>query len=342
MCKIKIEKTEKKGHTVKKISLETIQKNHRFQSYEELYHYILKQMESSHLKPVIASKTNGKKPALYNTYWILDEPKDHTSLIEELNYQIVPAISVNYYLRNLTHYEQDREWVLLLNDYLKNKREKLEQPESINERSFEIWQREKFLKEEQGRKILSRCKIDPEMLNVYDTAEPFACYTHSRNTPQNILILENKDTFYSMRKHLLEGKVTILGCKFGTLIYGGGKRILKSFQDFALCAEPYLQQEDNRIYYFGDLDYEGIGIYEKLAELFEKTGKIEPFVHGYTGMIEKYENQKLKLPPTKEKQNRNISGLFYTFFTEKQKAQMTEILEKGLYIPQEILNIHDL
>lgn len=327
---------------MKKISLELIQKNHRFQSYEELYRYILEQMESSRLKPVIASKTNGKKPALYNSYWLLDEPKDYTSLMEELNYQIIPAISVDYYLKNLAQYEQDRKWVLLLNDYLKNKRKKLEQPESLNERSFEIWQREKFLREEQGRKILSRCKIDPKMLNVYDTAEPFACYTHTRNTPQNILILENKDTFYSMRKHLLEGKVTILGCRFGTLIYGGGKRILKSFQDFALSAEPYLQQKENRMYYFGDLDYEGIGIYEKLAEQFSGSGQIEPFIPGYLEMIRKYEDQKLKLPQTKEKQNRNISGLFYTFFNEGQQGQMAEILGKGLYIPQEILNIHDL
>ena len=152
---------------MKKISLESIQQHHRFQSYETLYQYILAQIESSHLKPVAASKTNGKKPALYNSYWVLDEPKDHISLIEELNYQIIPAISVDYYLKNLSQYEQDRKWVLLLNDYLRNQKEKLKQPESVNERSFEIWQREKFLKEEQGGKILSRCKIDVYKRQVY-------------------------------------------------------------------------------------------------------------------------------------------------------------------------------
>ena len=37
-------------------------------------------------------------------------------------------------------------------------------------------------------------------------SETLAYYSHTRKTPQNMLILENKDTFYSMRRHLLEGK----------------------------------------------------------------------------------------------------------------------------------------
>lgn len=326
---------------MKKISLEAIREKHHFQTYTELYHYVMEQIEKMHLKPVLASKTNGKKPALYNSYWILEKEKDYTVLEDELRYEVIPSISVDFYLNNPSQYEQDREWVLMLNDYLKDKRENLNRPESMNERSFEIWQREKFLREEQGKKILNRCKIDPEMLNMYDTSEPLAYYTHSRIVPQNILVLENKDTFYSMRRHLLEDRGTVLGYEFGTLIYGGGKRILKSFQDFSLCAEPYLQDKENQIYYFGDLDYEGIGIYERLAEMFAGRGKIQPFVSGYIKMLEKYRQQKWKLPPTKEKQNQNISGNFFGSFSEEHKKQMWEILQRGLYIPQEILNIHD-
>lgn len=33
-------------------------------------------------------------------------------------------------------------------------------PESLNERSFEIWYREKFLDREQGKKILKRCGLN--------------------------------------------------------------------------------------------------------------------------------------------------------------------------------------
>lgn len=327
---------------MKKISLESIQKQHKFQSYEDLYHYILGLIDTSRIKPVKASGRNGKKPALYNSYWILDQPKDNTSLVEELKYQMVPAINVDYYLKNLSQYEQDRKWVLMLNDYLRDHRENLEAPESVNERSFEIWQREKFLKEEQGRKILSRCGIGMELLNLYDTAEPFSYYTHSRRIPQNILVLENKDTFYSMRKYLLERGGAIFEYEIDTLIYGGGKRILRSFQDFSLCAEPYLQHRDNQFFYFGDLDYEGIVIYERLADLAAQTGKILPFVSGYAAMLEKYRRLDIELPKMKEKQNRNISGTFYSYFTGEQQKQMKKILEQGLYIPQEIINISDM
>ena len=42
-----------------------------------------------------------------------------------------------------------------------------------------------------------------------------------------------------------------------------------------------MQAEGNQIFYFGDLDYEGIGIYENLAELFNEEWKIIPFMAGY-------------------------------------------------------------
>lgn len=74
-----------------------------------------------------------------------------------------------------------------------------------------------------------------------------------------MLILENKDTFFSMCRHLLEGNEEILGIKIDTLIYGAGKGIFRSFEDFDLCVEPYMQAEGNQIFYFGDLDYETTG-----------------------------------------------------------------------------------
>ena len=48
-------------------------------------------------------------------------------------------------------YEAERSWVLMMDRYLKNCREKLRTEESMNEGDFEIWGREKFLKEEQGK-----------------------------------------------------------------------------------------------------------------------------------------------------------------------------------------------
>lgn len=325
---------------MKRVALEQLLGGRQNLSYPEQYEYIRRRLEQGVIRPLLASGTNGKKPALYREYWLVEEKKDYSELEEELKYRMIPQISVDYYLKHLENYEHDRAWVLLLNDYMREQQSRLSYSESLNERSFEIWGREKFLSKEQGKKILKRCGLSQEELNVYSTTEPLAYYSHTREIPQNLLILENKDTFYSMRRSMLEGNEEIFGVKMGTLIYGAGKGILRSFRDFDLCVEPYMKNPENHIYYFGDLDYEGIGIYEKLAEMFEKRWKIDPFCPVYAAMLRKARETK-QLPDTKEQQNRNIGTLFFSYFTKTQVQEMKQILESDAYIPQEILNITD-
>lgn len=328
---------------MKRILLEQIEAKYKTESYQVLYQKILELMEKDKIKPLKASGTNGKKPALYKEYWILEKKEDNSVLLEELSYLYVPVISTDYYLNHLEEYKKDRKWLLLLNQYLKTRREELEIPQSVNERSFAVWNREKFLKEEQGKKIIKRCKISMEMLNIYETTQPLAYYVHTRKTPQNMLIVENKDTFYSMRRHLLSGESQILGVPIGTLIFGAGKGIFRSFEDFNLCAEPYMRDEKNTIYYFGDLDYEGIGIYERFALLFKEHCRILPFCEGYRKMSEKAKKiGKENLPTMKEGQNRNIQTLFWNYFEKEEQNEMQELLQEGYYIPQEILTIKDI
>lgn len=325
---------------MKRILLEKLLGSQTDLSYDCQYDYIMDLLSQGKIRPVLASGTNGKKPALHREYWLVEEKKDYHVLEEELKYRIIPLISVDYYLKHPDVYEQDRPWVLLLNDYLKTGRDKLQYQESVNERSFEIWNREKFLSREQGKKILKRCGIRESDLNMYGTTEPLAYYSHTRKIPQNLLILENKDTFYSMRRHLLEGNDRILGVETGTLIYGAGKAVMKSFRDFDLCVEPYMKADENKIYYFGDLDYEGIGIYESLAKMFDGRWRITPFLPGYKAMLRKAERI-TRLPDTKEQQNRRNCGLFFSYFNEYHVQNMEKILKSGKYIPQEILNITD-
>lgn len=325
---------------MKRISLEELLKSYSSESYSEQYRYVIDLLEQKRIKPVKSSGGNGKRPALHRAYWVMEPEKDYGQWEEELKYQIHPMISVDYYLAHLENYERDRGYVLLLDKYLRDSRERLACPESVNERSFEIWQREKFLSREQGKRILKCCGLGLEDLNVYETAEPLAYYSRTRKTPQNFLILENKDTFYSMRRHLLMGREKIFGVEIGTLIYGAGKRILKSFGDFNFCVEPYMMEQGNHIYYFGDLDYEGIGIYEHVAEAFREHWEIVPFVPAYGMMLAKAEEM-ASLPGTKDGQNRNISEHFFSYFSQEQIGKMREILEDEKYIPQEILSSAD-
>ena len=50
---------------MKRISLEALLRTMQDQSYQEQYEYIRKLLEEEKIKPVKASRTNGKKPALY-------------------------------------------------------------------------------------------------------------------------------------------------------------------------------------------------------------------------------------------------------------------------------------
>ncbi len=330
------------GTFMKRISLEQLVSAKEELSYGQQYVYITKLMEKGKIKPLKASGTNGKKPALFREYWLLEPKKDYRALEEELKYRLHPGITVDYYLAHPESYERERAWVLRLSDYLKNHKEKLDYQVSVNERSFEIWGREKFLSREQGKAVLKHCGLTEDSLKVYGTSEPLAYYSRTRKTPQNMVILENKDTFYSMRRHLLGGKDELFGMKTGTLIYGAGKGILKRFQDLDVCMEPYMTDEENEIYYFGDLDYEGIGIYERLAALFREKWEIIPFVRAYERMLKKGHDAGLdSLPETKEQQNRKISGEFFRYFSEESADEMKAVIESGKYIPQEILNISD-
>ena len=108
---------------MKKILLEKLLDNCKEQEYQKQYEYIINLLEEKKIKPVKASRLNGKSPALYREYWLLEETKDYSNFIEELRYQIIPDISVDYYLRHLESYEADREWVLQLNKYLKERKE---------------------------------------------------------------------------------------------------------------------------------------------------------------------------------------------------------------------------
>lgn len=325
---------------MKRITLEHLLDKKRDTDYAQQYVYVRELLESGRIKPLKASGKNGKKPALYREYWLVEEKEDMREFLDELKYGLVPAISIDYYASHPEVYREERHWVQMLNDYLRNHRENMFREASVNERSFEIWNREKFLTKEQGRKILKHCGLGPEKLNIYQTAEPLAYYSHTREMPQNLLILENKDTFYSMRRHLLDGADTILGVRIGTLIYGAGKGILRSFEDFELCVEPYMKDEGNKICYFGDLDYEGIGIYERLVDICREHWKVIPFVPAYMAMLKKAEYVKT-LPDTKEQQNRNIQQEFFAYFSKEQVDKMKRILKSGKYIPQEILNITD-
>ena len=323
----------------KKITLDEISKEYKLKNYHSLANFIMDKIEGGCIEPIRNSGTNGKTPALYNRYRIIDSEVDNREYVNELQFNLHSSLKIDYYLKNIDKYKEDRKYILQLSNYISNNKELLNEPVSMKERSFEIWSREKFLQKEGGFRILKTVGFSPEDLNIYETTEPLSYYSHHKDIPQNVLILENKDTFYSMRRHLIKGNEGILGLPIGSLIYGKGKGIFKSFKDFTFCVEPYLSDKSNQIIYLGDLDYEGILIYEQLSAVFMDMIPIKPFSEAYVYMLKKAKT--VKLPEMKEGQNRNIGKLFLDSFNDSDRAEILEILRNNKYIPHEILSSRD-
>lgn len=334
------EKEQSRQMKKRKVYLQDIINEHPELEYLQLYAYVTHLIEREELVPMKNAKSNGRKPALPLSFWRIEEEPDYTEVYEELKYKYHPLISTAYYREHPEHYEADRENLQLLSDYLKDHSELLNTEETMNERSFEIFHREKFFQKEGGLEFCKKIAIIPEMLAFYRTSEPLSYYSHSKKAPQNILIIENKDTFFDIRRYMNAGCNKILGKEFDTVIYGAGKGIWKTFVDYVNGAERYFL-ENNELFYFGDVDYEGILIYEHLIELYPDR-EIHIFREAYETMLDKALKIGFsRLPDMKEKQNSNIGTVFLDAFDETRKEQIHEILETGKYIPQEILNEHD-
>ena len=164
--------------------------------YSKFYEVVMRRIENGELVPMKSAKNNGRKPALPLCFWEYEKEADHTELYEELKYRYHPRINTSYYREHPECYERDREKLQLLSDYLKDHSELLLVQETMNERSFEIFHREKYFQREGGLELCKRVAITPETLAFYETSEPLSYYSCSKQTPQNILIIENKDTFF--------------------------------------------------------------------------------------------------------------------------------------------------
>ncbi|MCL0101390.1 DUF2220 domain-containing protein [Peptococcaceae bacterium] len=96
-----------------------------------------------------------------------------------------------------------------------------------------------------------------------------------------MLIVENKDTFFSLKALFQEGINRWNGKSFSMLIYGEGRKILKSISFFEEIEE--YKGLSTSFYYFGDLDAEGISIWYELTEQRE----VVPFVYFYCCLFER-------------------------------------------------------
>lgn len=331
------------------ITYDEIKKLYKLTNHKDVVNLVKQLIYENKLKPVKSSEPTILHEQIYTKYRVIKEKNEsETMLLDELNYKIHPKLNIEYYRRNLVQYIRDRMIILNLNNYLIQKPNCLINKISVNERSYEIFEDEKLIMSKEGASILSKLKIDiVKDFNVYKTPEPFVYISMKRVAPQNILIVENKDTYITLSKMLLDRK-NILGKSIDTIIFGAGRKINNSFKGIAddITLE-YLTHPNNSFYYWGDIDKAGFNIfssfYEKVYSSVQKTFNLKNialFECAYKMMIEKCKGKKLRDIPKDQnfEYERGVLLIEDNFIRE----EIFNILVHNKYIPQEALNMYDL
>lgn len=307
--------------------------------YKQVAEFIDSLVRKGKLTHTKKEATNGMNPPMFRKYKLVKEKEDYKEFIEEimlLNHNL----SRSYYLEKVKEYIKHREDIEILSKYFWYHEDRLKIPMSVNERSYDIWGKEKFLKGSKakdggednglGKTILKNLKVTYEMLNIYDTPEPFFYYINDRSS-NNVLIIENKDTWYTIRKLLKEGQNEIFGFSIGLLIYGEGKKIKKSIgfindEELSFISKPVIK-------YWGDIDYTGIDIFYSLKEEID----VELFIPAYEFMVDRVGDIDC-LQNMKDQRERKHTEEFLSSFNEKYRDIIANVLNKNKYIPQEINN----
>lgn len=323
--------------TKKTIELSEIMSSYG-KGYEALCQEIKEMIELGLLLPVKASGQNGRRPVLYNRYKIQRKASDYSEALEEIRY-LYPKFDHQYYMDHPEQYLKTREEILALSRFLWDRRGELERPMSINERSFSIFGKEKFLKTNENLfdGIFRMKEFSIEALNYYSTPEPFFEYVFDEPKDKNILIIENKDTWYTLRKVMNDTKRNrIFDVEINRLLYGEGKKVTRSTGRLKEYHDEFLGEGNHRFYYFGDLDYEGISIFQELVSM-NPDMEIHLFKELYSMMLEERKN--MVLPETRDHRDpRAKLDDFLLNFTVQEKIIIRELLTASQYIPQEIVN----
>ncbi|MGK0465645.1 Wadjet anti-phage system protein JetD domain-containing protein [Clostridium sp.] len=296
-------------------------------SYDILATNIKELIVEGVLEEISPKVNNGKSVPLAYKFRI-KRHKLKEELVEEIQnmrLKLEPEINLeDYFVLSEDTWRMDLPYILKVNEYLKENR--IFEKVTNQEHSYNITGDEKWIDEKGGRKLLERIKLwkkietlsagEPLMLAV----NPYQCLKGEHLH----LIVENKATFYALMDTLKE-------TAFSSLIFGSGWKVVSNI---SMLSRQLGLKGENKLYYFGDLDYEGITIWNSLNE--KSHSKLA--VGFYKELLKK------NYSFGKENQQKNERALtqFLKAFTEEEQEQIKTLLGNGGYYPQEGLNKYEL
>lgn len=292
--------------------------------YRQFAEKILSLSKTGEIEPVKSSGETFMIPSLHKKYRKKEKPKERltASVLLTVGH---PKMNLNYYRERADEYRRDKEVLEAITRFLY-------QQESdwmtVNERSFELLGNEKYLDSQEGKRLLQIIEISLEDMRCEKTYEPFFYHRLSSDI-QNILIIENKDTFSSIKKLMNEGLNTFYGISYQLLIYGEGRKILRSIEYLNELNIPL----EVAVHYFGDIDREGLWIKHRL-ELITDRG-ISYATDFYREAIKTGRSRQLE---TKQTENKDANCQFQSHLVPEEWKFVEKVLREGRIIPQEAVN----
>ncbi|WP_416149863.1 Wadjet anti-phage system protein JetD domain-containing protein [Salipaludibacillus sp. HK11] len=321
------------SHKKQTVSLTDLEKlfAHEKLDYPTFADRILTLENLNYLTMVKSQGRNHKTPALAFTYKIQKGKikEIHEKEIHHVQFGLrSPQISLDaYFMLPPNQFKADLPYIFMIDDYITTFGLPFE-PVPAPERSVELTGNEKWITDEGGKSILERLKVW-ELLLIMPVSEPLMFAINpslvSKDTPHWHLIVENKTTYQGLL-HVLPETL------FSTLIYGSGKKVISGLEHFE-DQFPVITNE-HHFFYFGDLDYEGISIWDSL----NKRVPIVPAIPFYEQCLAKNPSQ----GKTNHRKNEAALNNFFTHFDEPFKQTLTKLLEDGFYYPQEVLRSKEL
>lgn len=300
----------------------------------DLYPVVMELCKSEFLIPVKSSGENGNRVyPLFMKYRIADT-NDNQQIVDEIS-NLHPALQKKSWLKNhISKYEEHRDALLKLDRYLFQDND-MSVPVSRKERSFEIFGEEKQLDDSDFKGVLKGIELSKSDLAFYDTPEYcFHDYIPDRKNNMIILILENKDIWFNLRKLMFENSVnTLFNTRIDGVLYGEGNKI--SGKDSLVQYNEFLNCNDVRYLYWGDIDRPGLNIFCSLLRN-SSSCNINLFVPAYQTMLEM--SLKTTMPDSEDK--RNITDDYsniISLFSDKYKEILVNSLDANKRIPQEII-----
>ena len=299
---------------------------------DNLYEQIKELIDNGALAPVKSSGTNGnQKNPLFMRYTICIE--NTIQVAPDDIYALHPRLSANgYLLRNRMQFVNNRAFLCRLSEWLTD--HDGNDMMSRRERSFAIFGEEKKL--DNHLKLLEAIGISGDTLRYYETPEQcFSDYIPVRKPTMTLLICENKDIWFNIRRLMYESEVnTLFDTQIDGVIFGQGNDITgkDKFRSYA----AFLGAGTVRFLYCGDIDRAGFDIFLRLCKAADEL-HIELFIPAYRKMLEL--STSIQLPDSEDGRCiiPEMSGILPMFHEDEQK-QITQILQNNKRLPQEILS----